>query len=175
MPDDYLKFYDIEKYLFEEVGPRFRNGHVIEPVDLFMIFIWKANRAKTRVRDRLKRKAGTFEKAVKEIAVSLIAAKGTRERLRNLMQDWGLKLPMASAILTVLYETEFTVYDTRVCMQLGLEYRPDREFSDALWTDYEQYMRAVVNATPSHLSLRDRDRFLWGKSLRLNAERDCNI
>ncbi len=57
-----------------------------------MIFIWKANRAKTKVRDRLKSRAGTFDKAVARIAASLTAAKDNKERLRILMQDWGLKL-----------------------------------------------------------------------------------
>ena len=37
MPDvtDFIKFYDLERYLFNEVGPRFRSSGVIEPVDLF--------------------------------------------------------------------------------------------------------------------------------------------
>ena len=43
---DYLKYYDLEHYLLEEAGPRFRSSGAIEPIDLFMIFIWKANRAK---------------------------------------------------------------------------------------------------------------------------------
>ncbi len=173
MFNEYLKFYDLEKYLFDEVGPRFRKGEGIEPVDLFMIFIWKANRAKTRVRDRLKRKAGTFAKAVAQIATSLLAANQDKERLRILMEDWSLKVPMASAVLTVLYDNQFTVYDIRVCKQLALEYRPDREFSDALWRDYEKYKQEVIRATAGIQTLRDRDRFLWGKSLRLDAERDC--
>jgi hypothetical protein len=171
---NYLKFYDLEKYLFEEIGPQFRQSGTIEPIDFFMIFIWKSNRAKTKVRDRLKSRAGTFDKAVVEIARSLTASKGNKGRLRILMQDWEFRLPMASAVLTVLYEKEFTVYDIRVCKQLALEYRPHREFSELLWADYEKYQAAVINGTPADIdSLRDRDRFLWGKSLRLDAERDC--
>ena len=54
---DYGKFYYLERYLLEEVGPRFRSSGILEPIDLFMIFIWKANRAKTRVRDNLKNRA----------------------------------------------------------------------------------------------------------------------
>jgi hypothetical protein len=37
-----------------------------------------------------------------------------------LMRDWGLRLPMASAILTVLFPEEFTVYDQRVCGSLSV-------------------------------------------------------
>lgn len=176
MRQDYLNFYDLEEYLFSDVGPRFRKTGAIEPVDFFMIFIWKSNRAKTKIRDRLKNRAGTFEKATAQIAALLAAAKGNKERLRILMQDWGLKLPMASAVLTVLYDNEFTVYDIRVCNQLRFEYRPDREFSDLLWLDYQNYQEAVIKGTPDDLqSLRDRDRYLWGRSLRLDAERDCAV
>ncbi len=174
---NYLKFYDLEGYLFDEVGPQFRKAGVLDPVDFFMIFIWKANRAKTTVRDGLKnRAAGSFEKAVGQIAASLSATNGQKKRLQVLMHSWPLKLPMASAILTVLYPEEFTVYDSRVCKELGFEYRPQREFSNALWADYERYRGAVINATPASVSLlRDKDRFLWGRSLRKDAERDFKL
>ena len=172
--NDYLQFYDLEKYLFGEVGFTFRNTGNIEPVDFFMIFIWKANRAKTRVRDRLKnnRKAGSFEKAVKQIAQTLWTQQDRKERLRILMEEWELRLPMASAILTVLYPDEFTVYDRRVCEQLHIKGK-DWTFSDACWIEYERFQKAVVDNTPANLNLRDKDRFLWGKSQREDAEQDC--
>jgi hypothetical protein len=69
---DYLKYYDLEHYLLEEVGPRFRSSGAIEPIDLFMILIWKANRAKTKIRDKLKKQAnGNFSDAVGQIAAAL--------------------------------------------------------------------------------------------------------
>jgi hypothetical protein len=37
-------------------------------------------------------------------------------------------------------------------------------FSDSGWLDYEQYKAAVIENTPPHLCLRDKDRYLWGKS-----------
>jgi hypothetical protein len=41
-------------------------------VDLFMIFVWKSNRAKTRVRDNLKRRAnGSFSEATSKIASAI--------------------------------------------------------------------------------------------------------
>jgi len=87
------KFYHLERYLLEEVGPRFRSSGTIDPIDLFIIFVWKANRAKTRVRDNLKRRAnGSFSEAASKIASALSAAKDQKERLGILMQDWGLRL-----------------------------------------------------------------------------------
>jgi hypothetical protein len=95
---DYRKFSDLGRYLFEEVGPRFRSSGVIEPVDLFMIFIWKANRAKTKTRDKLKKLAsGSFAIATGRIAAALSATEDRKERLGILMRDWELRGPMASA------------------------------------------------------------------------------
>lgn len=142
---DYRNFYRLEDYLLYEVGPRFRTSGIIEPVDLFMIFIWKANRAKTKIRDNLKKRANeSFGDAVAQIAAKLSATKDRKERLAILMRDWGFRLPMASAILTALYPTDFTVYDTRVCKMFGLDYRPWLPFSENLWVEYERYREAFV-------------------------------
>src|ERR1035441_7443894 len=99
---DHRRFYNLECYLLEEVGPRFRSSGVVDPVDFFMIFIWKANRAKTKLRDKLKSQANdNFSDAVAQIARALTGAKDRKKRLKILMRDWELRLPMASAILTI--------------------------------------------------------------------------
>jgi hypothetical protein len=171
---DYLKFYHLERYLLEEVGPRFRSSGTIDPVDLFMIFVWKANRAKTKVRDNLKNRAnGSFSDAAFEIARALFSAEDQKERLKILMHDWGLRLPMASAILTILYPEDFTVYDVRVCNMLQIDCK-DFSFSDKCWQEYEKYKNAVCKNTPSKLNLRDKDRWLWGKSFWEDAKRDAH-
>ena len=72
---------------------------------------------------------------------------------------------MATAILTVLYPADFTVYDTRVCEQLAaFENLAHRKFSDELWADYRRFLEAVSAAVPGRISLRDKDRYLWGRS-----------
>jgi len=140
---DYTKFYHLERYLLEEVGPRLRSSGDIDPIDLFMIFVWKSNRAKTRVRDNLKRRAnGSFSEATSKIARALSYAKNQKERLGILMRDWGLRLPMASAILTILYPEDFTVYDVRVCQMLQIDCK-DASFSDSCWQEYERYKEAL--------------------------------
>jgi hypothetical protein len=161
---DFLRFYNLEKYLLCDVGIRFRDTGQITPVDFFMIVIWKSNRAKTRVRDNLKKRAGgNFSDAVGRISSAIFSAKTPKERLRVLMCDWGLRLPMSSAILTILYPDEFKVYDYRVCEALNFPYK-DMSFSDDCWSEYERYKSEVSSNTPSSLTLRDRDRWLWGKS-----------
>jgi hypothetical protein len=54
----------------------------ISPADFYVII--KANRAKTRIRDRLDKRKGGFALAVSDIAASLSASPGPRERLEVL-------------------------------------------------------------------------------------------
>lgn len=172
---DYINFCDLERYLFEEVRQRFHNSKQLNPLDLYLILWWKSPRARTRNRDKLRKKARSFKDATKKIAKSLCEAKSPERRLKILMEDWDLRLPTATAVLTVLYPKEFTVYDIRVRKQLGLD--PIREsYSeakwDSIWNSYMRFKRAVIEKTPANLSLRDKDRYLWGKSRFEDAERE---
>jgi hypothetical protein len=120
---DYLNYYDLEQYLFEQVGPRFHTEHSIGAFDFFSIVIWKANRAKSKIAGRLWRKAQPEEDLdaiARRLTASLYRARDACERFRLLLdeKEWGFYLPMASAVLTVLWPDEFTVYDMRVCDQL---------------------------------------------------------
>ena len=89
------------------------------------------------------------------------------------MKDWGFRLPMASAILTVFYPDEFTVYDVRVCDALddfrALGWTNDFE---SLWAGYVRFVAAVRAAAPEAFSLRDKDRWLWGRDFRRQLDGD---
>jgi len=66
---------------------------------------------------------------------------------------------MATAILTVLYPEEFTVYDYRVRQQLGLSgvYNVKKYFND--------FLPVVKKYAESRgETLRETDKELWGKS-----------
>ena len=43
---DYLKYYNLERYLFEEVTKKFKEEGQLGAFDFFCIVMWKANRAK---------------------------------------------------------------------------------------------------------------------------------
>lgn len=169
---DYRAFYDDESYLLE-AGRHFRETGLLDAADFYMLLIWKANRAKNYHRERLKRKSGTFSTAVSAIAAEIFSSTERKHRLQLLMDKWGFALPTATAILTVLYPEDFTVYDWRVCDEVGRRYRQGMSFSDKLWIDYEQFVAAVTDAAPKGFSLRDKDRFLIGRSFRKELERDC--
>ncbi|ATU93600.1 hypothetical protein BLM14_02365 [Phyllobacterium zundukense] len=160
---DYRQYYDLERYLLEVVGPNFRNSGAIEPIGFFSILVWKANRKKTHQRDRLIKKSGTFERAVAAIAEGLFRAPDEREQLRFLMQDWDFRLPTATAILTILYPEQFTVYDFRVGEEVGIKLANRTNF-DSIWDGYNQFRKRVRGQAPEGFSLRDCDRYLWGHS-----------
>jgi len=166
---DYLRYYNLETYLFEDVHHRFQTEGSLSAFDFFSIVIWKANRAKTKVARRLldkdPEKSANLNVIVSNLTKSLFEAPTPCERLRILMEDWGFLLPMASAVLTVLYPTSFTVYDVRVCDQLS-DYHNlvNRTRFDRIWASYEKFRSAVLAAGPEELLLRDMDRYLWGRS-----------
>jgi hypothetical protein len=71
--------------------------------------------------------------------------------------------------MTVLWPKDFTVFDTRVCDELVRSGLDDFHFlanmaAERLWPDYPRYCEAVAGAVPGSLALRDKDRFLWGRS-----------
>jgi hypothetical protein len=138
---------------------------------LFSIIIWKANRAKSKLAHRLlqRQKSKNLDAVSEEFTRALFEAASAESRLILAMDVWGFYLPMASAILTVLWPEDFTVFDTRVCEELASNQTEDfsklgNKSGKQLWLKYLQYCDAVRKAAPEHLSLRDSDRFLWGRS-----------
>jgi len=167
---DYLKFYDDEQYLLG-VGEAFRQSGHLEAVDFYMMLVWKANRAKNYHRKRLERLSeASFKDAVAQIASTLHSQSDPHDRLEHLMAHWGFALPTATAILTLLYPHEFTVYDILVCQELEWKYKPYLSFSPKLWSYYQAYKQRVIDVTPADLSLRDKDRFLIGRAYRKDVE-----
>ncbi|MFA6189915.1 MAG: hypothetical protein WC711_00145 [Candidatus Staskawiczbacteria bacterium] len=158
---DYKKYYFLDNYL-EEVRSNFERGY-LTPEEFFCIVIWKANRAKTKIKKRLL-EGGDIKKAVKELTSDIYNADGLESKLQ-VLKDRGFLLPMATAILTVLYPKDFTIYDVRVRNYFGLKeiYSAKNYFSD--------FLPKVKDFAKQHnLSLRDADRYLWGKSFYKDLE-----
>jgi len=174
--EDFAKYYALENYLFSVVSNRFRDEKTLSAFDFFCIVIWKANRSKSKVARRLlEQGAGhaTLEGAVKTLFKALSDAKDGKQRLAVFVRTWGFRLPMASAILTVLYPDEFTVYDVRVCKVLqGFEDAQYKQDFDTLWQRYEAYVDRVRKEVPEESCLREKDRFLWGKSFAQQLQSD---
>lgn len=168
-----LAYYDFERYLFETVNNKFAQGAEITSFDFFCIVIWKSNRAKSRIAARLRNRNADLDAAVQQLISELRKAEGHKARLMVLLRDWQLRLPMATAILTVFWPEDFTIYDYRACEQLGdFSDLVDRTDFDRLWERYQKFVEAVHAAVPGELSLRDKDRVLWGRSFGQQLQRD---
>lgn len=121
-------------------------------------------------------KNADLDAAVQQLIGDIRCAADNRAKLKVLLHDWQLRLPMATAILTVFYPDDFTIYDFRVCDQVG-DFARLGEYSnvDRTCEGYEAFVAAVHAAVPGELSLRDKDRALWGRSfseqLRLDIQR----
>ena len=108
--EDFKKYYDLEKYLFEDINQKFHQQQYLEAFDFFCILIWKAERAKIYHVPRLQKIDLDLNKACEELTKSVFIAKENKEKMRILIEGHTFKLPTASAILAVLYPNDFTVY-----------------------------------------------------------------
>lgn len=164
---NYSKYYDLEKYLFGEVRENYFKRGYLTAKEFFCIVIWKANRAKTKIKKKLL-SYGSIENVVKEISSQIFKTEDAREKLDLLLKNFTFGMPMASAILSVLYPDEFTVYDYRVRDQLGLS----SVYSSQKYFEYF-LPKVQTEAKNCGLSLRDMDRELWGKSFFQDLKELC--
>ena len=165
MNPDPLRYYDLEDYLLNEVQDRFKSQGWIGAFDFFSIVIWKANRAKSLIAKRLHKKYPEqgLEQIARNPTRSLHDADDDENRLR-ILADWGFMLPMATAILTILWPDEFTVYDVRVCDELDDFRNLDNLGTfEKKWARYGEYRDAVRAAVSQDISLRNKDRYLWAQ------------
>jgi hypothetical protein len=172
---DFRVYYELEPYLFETVSGRFAQEGTLGAIDFFCIVIWKANRSKSKIARRLmlSGRYADLEAAVRSLTSAIAKASSSKDRFLILIRDWGFLLPTASAILTVLYPNEFTVYDIRVCNVLGDFHRLKHTINyERLWSGYLKYVAAVQRVAPEGLSLRDKDRWLWGRSFYIELLQD---
>jgi hypothetical protein len=174
---DYHQFYDLESYLFDTVRSRFDQSGKLSAFDFFCIIIWKANRAKKAIAEQLLRKfPGDLQSATKELTRGLAAKTTPEERFQYLWGGWEIRgLAMVSAILTVLYPKDFTIYDQRVCQVLNDFYSiGNRTKVESVWAGYSDFIRTVREHMPQIRELREKDKSLWGKSFSEQLNQDIN-
>lgn len=161
---DYSKYYDLEKYLFEEVSKKFHENKKLNAFDFFCILIWKSNRNKRMHAERLKKISGknSLDEICEEITANIFHK---TDKMEYLIKEWKFRLPTASAILTVLYPDQFSIYDFRVCEILN-NYKNlgDKANADELKKGYDEFLEDVKMEVPQKIKLRDKDKYLWGKS-----------
>ncbi|MCB0513401.1 MAG: hypothetical protein KDC60_03120 [Bacteroidetes bacterium] len=144
MATHYIKYYDLENYILKEVRDNLNiNGH-LTAFNFFCIVIWKANRAKTKIAQRLLKYNPDINQSVKDLTAKIFSATDDRQKLKVLIDDYQFRLPMSSAILSLRYPDNFSVYDVRVCNTLtnlrGLDTNTNFE---KLWLGYKDYIDNV--------------------------------
>ena len=118
---NYSKYYDLESLIFDEVHRNFHKNQFLTAEEFFLIIIWKANRAKSKIA----RKFDTDKSltvGVKKLTQSIYKTPTNKGKMKILINDYNFYLPMASAILSVLYPKDFSIYDIRVCDILKATY-----------------------------------------------------
>jgi hypothetical protein len=164
---DELKYFNLDNLLFEgdnSISKKFNKDGFLNAEDFFCILIWKANRAKSKHANRLLKLNPTknLESICLELTKSIFQAHSDEERYEILRgKKYKFKLPTTSAILAVYNPVKFSIYDYRACDIL-------KEFKDFSkinsWEKYNEFNNAVNTQVKQYDKLRDKDRYLWGKS-----------
>jgi hypothetical protein len=171
-PVDFIRFYNQEDYLFTDVNGAFNSRGYLTPEEFFAIIIWKAERAKGYIKKKLQSRGPGLPTAVEALTRAIHDAGSDKDRLRLLLNEWGFLLPMVIAILTVLYPDRFTVYDFRAREELRIpDFAGRKAEIDRYFNEYLLKVEAVSAAS----TLRDKDRYLWGKSAYQSLQLRANV
>lgn len=171
------KYHDLEEYLFGEVSKNFEKNGFLTADEFFCIIIWKANRVKSKIAQKFG-KESPLDEAISKLTRAIYQARTNKEKLRILIcGDYGFYLPTASAILSVLYPDDFSVYDYRVCDILKECLKTDKYHKikywifERLWDGYLDYLNQV-KLISGKKNFRDADKYLWGKSFYTQLQKD---
>lgn len=148
----YLRRYDAETYLFDEVGPKIRQRGYATFEEFFLIGMWKTVRAKPLYIKNV----DIVETTTKEA----LSQKEEKEILRVLCTLKGVSVPVASAFLTVIYPDKYAVIDIR-CLEmlneLGIPIPSDPTIKN--YIKYMEIMRSI--AEENNVTPRDVDKILF--------------
>jgi len=146
----------LERAIFSELSNKVRISGELEPEDFFRICEWKSTRTKTLVRTNR-------HEHIRDITrLAFSSRESLRVPLLCILN--GVRVPTASAILTVWQPNEYTVYDVRVCdamLSLSHKLLTDQVVEDAR-KSYSKYLDVARKmANDLRVSLRDLDKTLW--------------
>lgn len=154
----YFKYYFLEDYIFKTVNKNFHKNKHLTSEEFLAIIIWKRNASKRKVVEGV----NVSGKSIRAITNQIYNSPSREEKLRVLLEIKHIGIAIASAVLTVLYDKEFTVFDYRAKNSLnaiGIQINgsPDNKPKD--YFDYVDLCKK--QAEKYNLSLRELDRSLW--------------
>lgn len=134
----YLDLYNIEDYLFRIIGPRIRMRGFIEFDEFYQICMWKSARQK---QNYIKNK-----NIINDISRKAFVEKDESSKIKQLLELKGVGIPMASAILTIVFPDKYAVIDVR-CIQMlnkiGIKIRETITLNR--WIEYLEIMRELAH------------------------------
>lgn len=134
--DFYIESYDVEKRLYEEGKEWHENGY-LEKEQFMRICLWKSRRAK-------KRYDSNDATLVKKITQEAFAESDEKKKIEKLMELKGVRIPVASAILSVTdRDNNYPIIDVRcVC---ALEDLGEIDWVDITIENWERYLTKIRN------------------------------
>ena len=105
----YVRQYDPEKYLFEDIGPRVKERGYFKFSEFYEICMWKSVRPKKKY---LKNK-----NSIEKMSGEAFLEKDDVKQIKILCKLNGVGVPIASALLTVVYPEKYAVIDIR-CLKI---------------------------------------------------------
>ena len=132
--EDYLAFYNIENYLFNNIGVKAKKRGFLQFSEFFEICMWKSKRPKQRY---LKNK-----KLVEKITKKAFFETDELNKIKLLCTLEGIGIPTASALLSVVFPKKYPIIDIRCLEQLKyLKYKISKYISEKVWIEYLEIMR----------------------------------
>jgi hypothetical protein len=144
--EEYLKYYHLEKYLFDEVSENFSNNHCLTGEEFFAIVFWKRKPSAPGVGEGISEKIKKEGGNILDITKKIYDKVTDEEKLEYLDDIGGIGVSIASAILTVCYPLKFTIIDYHAFNSL-ITLLDKNEFSDIkekLPTKLADYMKKYL-------------------------------
>lgn len=156
----YLDYYYLENYLFGPVKNNFHKNKCLTSEEFLAIIIWKRNASKTKVIKGV----NASGRSIRTITNEIYNTPSRDKKLQLLTEIKHIGPALASAVLTVLYDNEFTVIDYRVENSLKFIGVKITGSPDTNADDYFAYVDICKKlAKKYNLSLRELDMALWAR------------
>lgn len=148
----YLALYNQEEYLFNFIGPQIKKRGFVNFQEFYKICMWKSVRQKHNYL--------VNKKIVERVTREVFKENDERKKMDGLCQLKGVGIPMASAILTIVFPNKYAVIDVRCIEMLNkLNLTIKKHITLNVWLEYLKIIRNL--AKDNGLTPREIDKILF--------------
>ena len=135
--DFYIKSYDVEKELYKR-GKKWRKKGFLTKKQFMQICLWKSRRAK-------KRYDSNDATLIKKITKEAFAESDEKKKIEKLTELKGVRIPVASAILSVTDSDNYPIIDERCMQALKTLYKIEwKVITSNSWLNYLDFIRKLA-------------------------------